>query len=81
MTKLFAGLFAAALVIGLGAAPTFTYAEEAATDGAAEGGTESAGDSKDESMMEKLEDAFKETPTDEATNPIEADEDTDGDLF
>ena len=32
-------------------------------------------------MMEKLEDLMKETPTDEATDPIEADEDTDGDLF
>ena len=81
MTKLFAGLFAAALVFGLGAAPTLTYAEEATTEGAAEGATESAGGSKDESMMEKLEETFKETPTDEATNPIEADEDTDGDLF
>jgi len=83
MKTLFAGICAAALVIGVGFAPMLAYAEDATTGGAAEGGTEPAGDSKDETMMEKLEDALKETttPTDEETNPIGTTEDADRDLY
>jgi len=83
MTKLLAGLFAGALVIGLGSAPTLAYAEEDAAEETGDG-TDSGGDSaKDETMMEKLEDALKETttPTDEETNPIGATEDADRDLY
>ncbi len=82
MTKLFAGLFAAALMIGLGSAPTLTHAEDATQ----ETGTDldlAADSTKDESMMEELEDALKETttPTDEETDPIGTTEDTDRDLY
>ena len=81
MTKLPTGLFAAALVVGLGFAPTLAYAEEDATEETG-GGTDLGEDAaKDETMMEKLEDLMKETPTDESTNPVAKDEDTDEDLF
>jgi len=74
MMKFVPGLFAAALVIGLGSAPTPTYAEEDATEG---GGAASSGEdsTKEEPMMEKLEEMFKEEPTDEAESPIEEAED------
>jgi hypothetical protein len=57
MMKLSAGLFAAALVIGLGSVPTLIYAEEAATTEEATGSaTDSGGDApKEESKMKKLE--------------------------
>ena len=51
MMKLSAGLFAAALVMGLGSVPTIAYAEEdagAATDSAAEA-------PKDESKLKEME--------------------------
>jgi hypothetical protein len=83
MRKLFAGLFAAALIIGVGTAPTLTQAEEDATEKTGDG-SESGNDStKDETMMEKLEDVFKETttPTDEETDPIGTAEDADRDLY
>lgn len=73
MTNFVPGLLAAALVIGLGSAPTLTYAEEDATEG---GGATSGEDSaKEEPMMEKLEEMFKEEPTDEADSPTEEAED------
>ena len=74
MTKFVPGLFAAVLVIGLGSVSTLAYAEEDATEGggAANSGEDSA---KEEPMMEKLEEDFKEEPTDEATSPIEDAED------
>lgn len=82
MTKLFAGLFATVLLIGLGSTPMPSYAEEDATDEGKGTATESG---QDETMIEKLEDElekdFKEEPTDNATDPIAADEDSDGDLF
>jgi hypothetical protein len=83
MTKLFAGLFVAALMIGLGSAPTLTHAEEGTTEEAGTGSDAAAGSTKDESMMEELEDALKETttPTDEETDPIGTTEDTDRDLY
>jgi hypothetical protein len=72
MTNFVPGLLAAALVIGLGSAPTLTYAEEDATEGGATSGEDSA---KEEPMMEKLEEMFKEEPTDEADSPTEEAED------
>jgi hypothetical protein len=83
MTKLSAGLFAAALMIGLGCAPTLTYAEEDAAEEAGNGSDSGEDSTKDETMMEKLEDAFKETttPTDEETDPIGTTEDADRDLY
>ena len=58
MTKLFAGLLAIALMIGLGSVPTLTHAEEDTTEEAKTGGSDTAADStKDESVMEELEDA------------------------
>jgi len=50
MNKLFAWLFAAALVAGLGAAPTLTYADEHEKDAmeeAEEGGEDSGDEKKD----------------------------------
>jgi hypothetical protein len=81
MAKLFAGLFAATLMVGLGLVPTATHAQEDTTE---ESGNASAEDStEDETMMEKLEDALKETttPTDEETDPIGTTEDADRDLY
>jgi hypothetical protein len=56
MMKLSAGLFAAALVFGLGSVPTPTYAEEdaAAANGAATESGEAA--PQEESKVKKLED-------------------------
>jgi hypothetical protein len=79
MTQLFSGLHMAVLMVGLGLATAPAYAQEESTDGAA-----AADDaSKDESMLEKLEDAFKEstTPTDEESDPIGTTEDIDRDLY
>ncbi len=57
MMKLSAGLFAAALVIGVGSVPTLTYAEEDAAEAADGGATEAGeGGTQDESKMKKLED-------------------------
>ena len=83
MMKLFAGLFAAALMIGVGSVPTLTHAEEDATEEAGSGSGSGEDSTKDETMMEKLEDAFKETttPTDEETDPIGTAEDADRDLY
>lgn len=74
MTKFVPGLFAAVLVIGLGSVPTLAYAEEDATEG---GGAATSGEdsSKEEPMMEKLDEMFKEEPTDEADSPTEEAED------
>ncbi len=56
MMKLSAGLFAAALVMGLGAVPTIAYAEEDAT-AAAGAATDSAAEApKDESKLKEIED-------------------------
>ncbi len=52
MKKLFSWLFAAAFVLGLGAAPTLTYADQHEKDPieeAEEGGEESSDDDKKES--------------------------------
>jgi hypothetical protein len=83
MTKLFAGLFIAALMISLGSAPTLTHAEEDAPQEAGKDSGSAEDSTKDETMMEKLEDALKETttPTDEETDPIGTAEDADRDLY
>ena len=80
MKMLFAGICAAALMVGF--APTLTHAEEDATENAGSG-SDSGDSTQDETMMEKLEDAFEETttPTDEETNPIGTTEDADRDLY
>jgi hypothetical protein len=74
MKKFVPGLFAAVLVIGLGSVPTLAYAEEDATEGG-DAASSGEGSAKEDSMMEKLEEDFKEEPTDEATSPIEDAED------
>ena len=83
MKTLFAGICAAALMVGVGFAPTLTHAEEDATETAGSGPASGGDSTQDETMMEKLEDAFKETttPTDEETNPIGTTEDADRDLY
>ena len=68
MTRLFAWLFAAALVLGLGAAPTLTYAADQETkspmEEAEEGGPDS-GDKKEADMKEG------EKKKEETKSPIE----------
>jgi len=83
MTKLSVRLVAAALLIGLGSAPTFIHAEDDPSEEAGKGSDSAADSTKDETMMEKLEDAFKETttPTDQETDPIGSAEDADRDLY
>jgi TfoX/Sxy family transcriptional regulator of competence genes len=85
MKKLFAGLFVAALMIGLGSAPTLTLAGagEDTTEAAGSGADQAKDSKKDETLMEKLEDAFKETttPTDKETDPVGTTEDADRDLY
>jgi hypothetical protein len=83
MTKLFARLFVAALMIGLGFTPTLTYAEEDTPQAAGKDSDSAEGSTKDETIIEKLEDALKETttPTDEETDPIGTTEDADRDLY
>jgi hypothetical protein len=54
MMKLSAGLFAAALVVGLGSVPTLTYAEDDATEGASSGAA-GADATTGESKLKKLE--------------------------
>lgn len=83
MTNVLAGLFAAALVIGLASTPTLTYAEEDTTEEAGNGSDSAEGSAKDETFLEKLEEDFKETttPTDEETDPIGTAEDIDRDLY
>ena len=68
MTKLFAGLFAATLLLGLGSAPTLTYAQDEPMEEAEEGTMDSGDDS---STME--EDATDEAP---AEDPMEEAEDS-----
>jgi hypothetical protein len=56
MMKLSAGLFAAALVVGLGSVPTLTYAEDDATEGASSGAVDPGADATTgESKLKKLE--------------------------
>jgi len=59
MSKLFAGLFAAALLIGLGT-PTFTFAQ----DDPMEDAEESSMDSGDDSSMEEDSGSMDEAPED-----------------
>jgi hypothetical protein len=68
MTKLFASLFAAALLIGLGSAPTLTYAQDEPMEDA----EEDAMDTGDESSTME-EDTTDEAP---AEDPIEEAEDS-----
>lgn len=87
MTKRFAGLFAAVLMVAAGFAPTPTQAQENATEETGTSADTNAGASadstKDETFMDKLEDAFKETttPTDEEVDPIGTAEDAGRDLY
>lgn len=83
MTKLFAGLFAAVLMVGFGSAPTLTHAEEDTTEEVGNGSDSAENPTKDETVVEKLEDALRETttPTDEETDPIGTAEDADRDLY
>jgi len=83
MTKLSARFFAAALLMSVGSAPTFIHAEEDTGQEAGSGPASADDSTKDETMMEKLEDAFKETttPTDQETDPIGSAEDADRDLY
>jgi len=56
MMKLSVGLFAAALVIGVGSVPTLTYAEQDAAEAAKGGSTEANEDGpKDESKLKQVE--------------------------
>jgi hypothetical protein len=73
MTKLFASLFATALVIGLGFAPTLTYAEhhEGASSEAADS-EESSMDSGDESMTEES-DSMEEPQEDQMEEAEDSD--------
>lgn len=83
MTNFPARLLAAALVVGLAATPTLARAGDDATLNAGTAADSDGDSAKPETMMEKLEDAFKETttPTDEETNPIGTAEDADRDLY
>jgi len=56
MMKLSVGLFAAALVIGVGSVTTLTYAEQGAAEAAKGGSTEANEDGpKDESKLKQVE--------------------------
>jgi hypothetical protein len=69
MTKLFAWLFAATLVTGLGFAPTFAYAADDAMKDAEESGMDSGDDSTmDDSTMDDSgsDEAPDEDPMEEA---------------
>ena len=83
MTQLPARLLAAALVIGFASTPPLTHAEEDATEKAGTSSESDGTSAKPETLMEKLEDAFKETttPTDKEVDPIGTAEDTDRDLY
>jgi len=64
MAKLFAGLFVAALLIGLGSAPTLTYAQDDPMEDAEDSmdtGDESMGD---DSSMEEDTGSMDEAPVD-----------------
>jgi hypothetical protein len=85
MKNLFAGLFVAALMVGLGTAPTLTHAGagENTTEAAGSGADSAKEPKKDETLLEKLEDDLKETttPTDKETDPIGTSEDAERDLY
>ena len=67
MTKLFAWLLAAALVIGLGSVPTLTYAEHH------EGASQEAADS-DKAPMEEAEEGSDEDSDDSSDDDSSDDE-------
>jgi hypothetical protein len=79
----FPGLLAAALAIGLAFTPTLAHAEEDAAEKSGTGSESDGSSAKPETLMEKLEDAFKETttPTDKEIDPIGTAEDADRDLY
>lgn len=83
MTKWSTGLFAAALLIGLGSLPTLTNAQEGTTEEAGKGSDLTGNTAEEETFLEKLEDDLKETttPTDAETDAIGTGEDADRDLY
>jgi len=83
MTKWSTGLFAAALLIGLGCLPTLTNAQEGTAEEAGKGSDSTGNAAEEETFLEKLEDDLKETttPTDAETDAIGTGEDADRDLY
>ncbi|HUW72448.1 MAG TPA: hypothetical protein VMW05_00195 [Methyloceanibacter sp.] len=63
MAKLFAGLFAAALLIGLGSAPTLTYAQDDPMEDAEDSMDTGDESMSDDSSMEE-DSGMDEAPTD-----------------
>jgi hypothetical protein len=83
MTKLFAGVFAAVLMVGLSYAPTPTLAQNDTADDSADAAQSAEEAPKEETFMDKLKGTFKETttPTDVETDAIGTAEDAGRDLY